>query len=122
MLKIGIMLTDSEKKKRQHQKELKSLRNKMNGYNLIWFDSLSDKKKWDLLFEWKFHKYHNDLKKPDVTFVNKWLFGKRRKVKQINYPANLKHFLKERMGRGKYSVRVSEVRNSVIDILLNNKK
>lgn len=35
---------------------------------------------------------------------------------------NLKHFLKERMGKGKYSVRVSEVRNSVIDILLNNKK
>lgn len=116
------MLTDLEKKRRQHQKELKSLRKKMVGYNLIWFDSLSDKKKWDLLFEWKFYKWHNDLKKPDVTFVNKWNFGKRIKVKQINYPANLKHFLKCRIGRGKYSVRVSEVRNSVIDILLNNKK
>jgi len=34
------MLSNKEKKRRQHEKELNSLRNKM-GRNTIWFDALN---------------------------------------------------------------------------------
>lgn len=114
------LLTEEEKKKRQHQKELKSFRNKMTGSNLIWFDSLSEKRQFDLLFEWKFEKYHNNLEKPSVKYIKKRYFGQ--KEKNIEYPSSIKHFIKSRLGRGKYSVRLSELRNTTIDILLNKKK
>lgn len=116
---MGKLLTEEEKKKRKHQKELKSFRNKMTGSNLIWFDSLSEKKQSDLLFEWKFEKYHNKLEKPSVKYIKNRYFGQ--KEKNIEYPSNIKHFIKSRLGRGKYSVRLSELRNTTIDILLNKK-
>ena len=49
------MISVKEKKKRQHEKELKSFRNKM-GQNIVWFDSLSKTKQFDLLFQWKKEK------------------------------------------------------------------
>ena len=45
-------MLEKERKKRKHKKELKSLRNKM-GKNIIWFESLSPKKQYDVLFLWK---------------------------------------------------------------------
>lgn len=114
------MLTEQEKKVRKHKKELNSLRNKLSGYSLIWFESLSEKKKYDLLFEWKRYKYSNDITKPEVRYVNRRLFGKKIKEKVIDYPASLKHFIKSKIGRGKWAVRVSELRNSTIDILLKD--
>lgn len=114
------MLTEQEKKVRKHKKELNSLRNKLSGYSLIWFESLSEKKKYDLLFEWKRYKYSNDITKPEVRYVNRRLFGKKIKEKVIDYPASLKHFIKSKIGRGKWAVKVSELRNSAIDILLKD--
>ena len=45
-------ISNYEKKRRQHEKELNSFRNKM-GSNIVWFDSLSKTKQYDLLFGWK---------------------------------------------------------------------
>ncbi len=119
--KMNKLLTEEEKKKRQHLKELKSLRNKMTGSKLIWFDSLSEKKKWDLLFEWKLEKYNNKLEKPEVRYIKRRVFGKVVKQKNIDYPSSLKHFTKSKIGRGKWRIDKSEYRNTAIDILLNNK-
>ena len=46
------MLSNKEKKRRQHEKELNSLRNKM-GKNVIWFDALNKTQQYDFLFRWK---------------------------------------------------------------------
>lgn len=102
-------------KKKQHLKEMKSFKNKITGSNLVWFESLSEKKKWDLLFEWKSEKYNNKLDKPKVRFVKR--MG--RKVKVINYPVSFKHFLKSRKRAWRYRARTNELRNSAIDLLLN---
>ena len=40
------MLLDKEKKRRQHEKELKSLRNKM-GKSIIWFDALNKTQQYE---------------------------------------------------------------------------
>lgn len=47
-----MQLSNKDKKSRQHEKELASFRNKM-GSNIVWFDSLSKRKQYDLLFQWK---------------------------------------------------------------------
>jgi hypothetical protein len=54
------MLSSKEKKRRQHEKELKSLRNKM-GKSIIWFDALNKTQQYDLLFRWKKEKNRNNL-------------------------------------------------------------
>lgn len=118
------MLTDSEKKKKQHIKELHSFRNKMTGSKLIWFDSLTQKKQFDLLFEWKSEKYYNKLQKPEVKFLKrrKYSFFKSYEItKIIEYPPSIKHFTNLRKRLSRYSVRLSQMRNTAIDILLNNK-
>ena len=118
------MLSEKEKKFRQHEKELNSLRNKM-GSNLVWFDSLSKRRQYDLLFLWKYEKVSNRLTKPVVKYVKKytWSFGKRKSqiVKVIEYPANLKHFIKRVKKINKFKTNISYIRNAAIDILLNKK-
>jgi hypothetical protein len=115
-------LTDNEKKKRQHEKELKSLRNKM-GKNLAWFDSLTKDKQYDVLFLWKKNKYNNDLKKPKVRYVKRYSYvkGGYSIIKVIDYPPNLKHFISELKLKGKFRVSKSRFRDSVIDLILNEK-
>ncbi len=115
-------LTDNEKKKRQHEKELKSLRNKM-GKNLVWFDSLSKRKQYDVLFLWKKNKYKNYLKKPSTRYVKRYSYikGGYSIIKVIDYPPNLKHFISELKLKGKFRVSKSRFRDSVIDLILNEK-
>jgi hypothetical protein len=115
-------LTDNEKKKRQHEKELKSLRNKM-GKNLAWFDSLTKDRQYDVLFLWKKNKYNNDLKKPKVRYVKRYSYikGGYNIIKVIDYPPNLKHFISELKLKGKFRVSKSRFRDSVIDLILNEK-
>lgn len=115
-------LSDKEKKRRQHEKELKSLRNKMSGQNLVWFDSLTKTKQFDLLFAWKREKNMNRKKKPVVRkvrqrvvinkkFTYKW-------VDVLSYPANIKYFIKKTKSVPGFRPSVTNLRQSAIDLIL----
>jgi len=95
------MLSDKEKKRRQHEKELNSLRDKM-GKSIVWFDALNKTQQYDLLFQWKREKHINKITKPQkktlVRKVGGFSGGKyktlRKEVEVISYPPNFKYFLK----------------------------
>lgn len=45
---------------KKFQREFESFQKKfVGGKNEIWFDSLDERRQWDLLFLWKKHKYLN---------------------------------------------------------------
>lgn len=116
------MLTDKEKNKRKNQKKLKSFRNKM-GTNIVWFDSLTKQKQYDLLFEWEHEKYRKRfITKPIKQKKRKLVrtLGRRRieNVEITIYPANLKHFIRE--AKLRYKPSVVRVRETTIDLLLKN--
>lgn len=115
------MITEKEKKQKQHQKELKSLRNKLSGPNLVWFDSLSKKLQYDFLFEWKREKKRNTLKIPVKSTIKRRRFGKMVTIEVTKYPANLKHFITQTRKYPKYRVKITKQRDTMIDILLNQK-
>jgi hypothetical protein len=122
---ICIMISVKEKKKRQHEKELKSFRNKM-GQNIVWFDSLSKTKQFDLLFQWKKEKKNNKLTIPEKTFVRRLQLDSswRRTTKWVEitkYPPNLKYFIQERKHSRMFTPNISNVRQATIDLLLNKK-
>jgi hypothetical protein len=118
------MISDKEKKSRQTEKELKSLRNKM-GSNILWFDSLHIVLKYDLLFAWKAEKYTNKLTQPKkekvIKFTRVGWKAKRQKVEVINYPPNLKYFIQKIKTHPRFKVNVIDHRNAAIEILLNKK-
>lgn len=107
-------------KKKQHEKELNSLRNKMgSGSNLVWFDSLSIKKKYDLLFMWKFEKYRLKDINSTQRFTRR---GSRGKISHIViYPINFKYWITSRRSSDRFRVETKHIRNSAIDIILNQK-
>ena len=123
-------LSVHEIKKRQHEKEIKSLRNRM-GANIVWFDSLSKTKQYDILFEWKRIKNSNKRTKPE--YVKKsirvpldpnrpWGRTKLSKVWVLEYPPSFKHFIKKCQTSMRYQVKKQNVREIAINILLNNEK
>lgn len=123
------MISDKRKKQLQHEKEFKSFRNKM-GSNIVWFDSLSKTKQWDLLFAWKKLKSKNKLTKPEWTIVPKrvpvdplrpWGRARVTKVNQLKYPPSLRHFILECKSSGQFLPMVTKVRETTIDMILNNK-
>ena len=118
-------MTNTEKKKRQHKKELKSLRNKM-GKNIIWFDSLTEKNQFNVLFYWKKEKHFNKLTIPKIIHQRPISRSFRyyspihsMSSVTIRYPASLKYFIL-RMRR-KYKPSISRLREVSIDLLLNKK-
>jgi|SaaInlV_165m_DNA_1040744.scaffolds.fasta_scaffold08367_2 hypothetical protein len=124
------MISNKSKKRKQHQKELNSLRNRM-GSNIVWFNSLSEKNQCDILFQWKKEKYHNKLTQPEKV-IDKLFLPRNRKplrygygnkrfkwVERINYPPNIKHFINSVKLR--YKPNVVQLRESAIDLLLKNK-
>jgi hypothetical protein len=116
------MLTDKEKTKRKNQKKLKSFRNKM-GINIVWFDSLTKQKQYDLLFEWEQEKYEKKLVIKPIKKRKRILVKKGYRYSPvwsdvIIYPANLKHFIRE--SKPRYKAEVSRVRETTIDFLLKN--
>lgn len=115
-------MDNKERTKRKNQKELKSLRNKMGG-NIVWFDSLNKQQQYDLLFEWKFEKSRKkNITKPIVVrrkkLVKKGARWIREWVDVTEYPASLKHFIKD--AKIRYKPNVSRVRETAIDMLLKN--
>jgi hypothetical protein len=118
-------ISNHEKKRRQHEKELKSFRNKM-GKNIVWFDSLSKTKQYDLLFGWKREKNSNKLQSPEekTVMMPSWVGYRRKMIKQkvISYPASLKYFIEKCKINPSFRPHRTKVRDAVIDILLNSKK
>ncbi len=120
------MISDSEKKKRQHKKELKSLRNKL-GNSIVWFDALSLTQQYDFLFAWKKEKFTNTLKKPEKTIVVQnytgYQNGKfrvlKKQVEVVSYPPSLKHFVKN--SKQYFNVNINKLRESKLKHLLNQK-
>lgn len=124
-----MQLSNKEKKRRKSEKELKSFRNKM-GSNIIWFDSLSKGKQFDLLFGWKRTKHMNKRTKPEFIKSTKrvpvdesrpWGRKKIVKVLELKYPPSLKHFIKTCRSDSNFQPRVQNVRQTTIDMLLNKK-
>lgn len=114
------MLTEKEKIKRKNEKKLKSFRNKM-GSNIVWFDSLTKQRQYDLLFEWQQEKYRKRfVTKPTVVRKRVWVGYKRKLVNVTEYPANLKHFIREVKQTRRYKSSVVKVREATIDLLLKN--
>jgi hypothetical protein len=118
-------ISNHEKKRRQHEKELKSFRNKM-GKHIVWFDSLSKTKQYDLLFGWKREKSSNKLQAPEEkTILRPTYIGYRRKMikqKITSYPSSLKHFIIKCRVNPQFQPHRTRVRDAAIDILLNSKK
>ena len=97
------------------------------GSNIVWFDSLTKQRQYDLLFEWEQEKWKKRFitkpttqKKPELKIINRRY--KRVMVDVIVYPDNLKYFIREVKSsrRSRYKVNVDRVRNAAIDILLKN--
>jgi hypothetical protein len=117
------MLSNKEKKRRQHEKELNSLRNKM-GNNIIWFEALNKTQQYDILFRWKKEKHKNNLTIPQKRTLYKrvggFLNGRykvfNKEIEVISYPPNFKHFLKNI--KPQFSVSVSKMREVQLKHLL----
>jgi hypothetical protein len=117
------MLSDKEKKRRQHEKELNSLRNKM-GKSIVWFDALNKTQQYDILFRWKREKQRNNLtipqKKTLYKKVSGFVNGKyeivKKEIEVISYPSNFKHFIKYM--KPLFSVSISKMRESQLKHLL----
>lgn len=96
------------------------------GKNIVWFDSLSKTKQYDLLFSWKREKENNKLEAPEQkTILRPSFIGfKRKMIKQkiTSYPASLKHFIIKCRVNPQFQPSRTKVRDAAIDILLNSKK
>lgn len=124
----NMQISKKKKKQLQHNKELKSLRNKM-GSNIVWFDSLSKTKQFDILFAWKKKKFSNKLQKPEYVLVNKRVlvdpkrpYGRYKFVKEstLKYPVSLKYFILECRNLPNFQPHINKIRENTIDLLLNN--
>ena len=116
------MLTEKEKIKIKNEKKLKSFRNKM-GSNIVWFDSLTKQRQYDLLFEWQNEKYRKRfVTKPTVVRKTVWdsINYKRKIINVTEYPANLKHFIREVKQTRRYKSSVVKIRETAIDLILKN--
>ena len=119
------MLSNKEKKRRQHKKELLTIRNKM-GNSVIWFDALNKAQQYDLLYLWKREKYRNKLTSPKKKTLYKKISGFsngkfqiiKKEIEVISYPVNFKHFLKEIKPR--FSVSVTKMREASLQHLLKD--
>jgi hypothetical protein len=123
-----MVISDKTKREKRQKKEFDVFRKKM-GANIIWFDSLPEKKKWDLFFGWKKEKFKNKLLKPEWVTINRRVladptkpYGKRKIVKEkvLKYPPSLKHFILEARNSPLFRPLVTKVRQNTIDMLLGD--
>ena len=113
------MESNKSKSNKKHIKELKSFKNRL-GKNLIWFNSLSTEKQYDLLFMWKKEKWlsENGLR-PKLIVKYNFITRKREKIR--NPELKLKHWIIPWRYSGRYNAAKSKIRNSTINIILNEK-
>jgi hypothetical protein len=107
------MISNWEKKRRQHERELKSFKNKM-GVNIVWFESLHEKSQYDLLFSWKKEKNNNRLDSPKKIKIK---YGGH-KIDSVKYPASLKYFIKKTKNSRKYKPNKDRLRDAALEIIL----
>jgi hypothetical protein len=106
-------MLEKERVKRKHIKEMKSLKNKMSNH-LVWFESLTPNKQYDILFLWKHEKRFNNLTEPTIA---KTRFGG---IKI--YPPNFKHFINKLKQQSRFKVNKQTLRENAIDLILNKNK
>ena len=102
-------MLEKERIKTKHKKEMKSLKNKMNNH-LVWFESLTPKKQYDL---WKHEKRFNNLTEPTIH-KSAWDDIKL-------YPPNFKHFINKLKQQSRFKVNKQTLRENAIDLILNKK-
>jgi hypothetical protein len=110
------MISKKEQKRRQHGKELNSLRNKM-GDNIIWFDALNKNQQYDLLFRWKEEKFKNKLESTQKKIIKRKIYGGFKKIEVISYPTNFKYFIKNI--KHHFSISILKMRESKLKHILN---
>lgn len=117
-----MVISEKEKKRRQHEKELISLKNKM-GKNIVWFNSLPISKQYDILFEWKKEKYCNKLKSPETKKVRERLPFKRKWITVLRkiFPPSIKHLINNKKMSRHFNPSIESLRDTTINILLNEK-
>lgn len=110
-------LSNKEKKRRQHEKELNSFRNKM-GINLTWFDSLPKEKQYSILFSWKRQKYFKkNMTEPEIKKIKMY-----RRIRLVKiYPPKSKHYIKMIRKNRRYKSSVGDLRQAAINLILNTK-
>lgn len=125
------MISKKEKNKRKHKKELKSLKSKLSGPNLVWFESLSNERQFDFLFMWKKHKFKNKSKEVKISYIltkepvdkkRPWGIKKMVKKRIINYPPSLKHFIESSSAKVYFNASKEKLRNTAIELLLTKNK
>jgi hypothetical protein len=102
---------------KKHLKELNSFKNKM-GPNLVWFNSLSKTKQYDILFLWKREKWSNKSRPKLITIYNHIT---RRRERILNPTLKLKHWITTIKHIRRFASIKTKIRNSAIDIILNKK-
>ena len=114
-------MQDKEKKKRQHQKELNSFRNKM-GTHIVWFDALANNRQYDLLFLWKREKHNRkDITEPTKS---KYAYGNPYRLNcltYIKYPASIKYFLETYLKDSRFQPSKVRIREASLNLILNKK-
>lgn len=107
--------------KDKFEKELHSFKNKLHGKNLIWFESLSPRKKRGVVYQWKKYKFFRKKNNNTPRYIRTWNYttnmGEWTRI--IEYKPKLKYFLKDIQRT--YKVSNQEIRNNTIEKLLNNK-
>lgn len=84
-------LSTRERKRRELLNRYKSLENKMQGQNLIWWNSLSMKARYSLLFKWMVFRKLKPIKISDFVKLYKKLY----KPSPTNYRnALIEHIIK----------------------------
>jgi hypothetical protein len=101
------------KKLTKNEKELKSIKNRLSGNDLYWFESLSYNKQYDILFMWKKEKY---LSIDRIKLIRKVVFGKTITIKV--YPVKFKHFLLTIKNMKKFKVSKHRLRNKILEDLI----
>jgi hypothetical protein len=109
--------SDETRNNKKIEKEFKSFQNKFHGKNKIWFESLSDKKKWNLLYDWKNYKWRNKNNKRTTKKISNGYST----VKIISYPPSFKHFIEGSKNTWKYRVDIQKLRDKYIELLLKEK-
>lgn len=107
-------MTETEKTKIRQNKEFESFCKKVSVNNRIWFDALCKTKKYDLFYEWRREKY-NGIEKKRLVKLKRW------GIEIVVYPAKLKHFIKEKKKEFRYRPNKNNLRESVIDFILDEK-
>jgi hypothetical protein len=113
------MESKRSKSDKKSGKELSSFKNRL-GPNLIWFNSLSVEKQYDLLFMWKKEKWRNSNGLRPKLIV-KYNHITRKREKSINPPLKLKHWIISWRYLRQFATTKGKIRNSTINIILNEK-